>query len=162
MTVQGQLPCKHFSAFNVFVATRCIGAALCLYPSIGRLPITRHYARWHHSLWQWLQSALSFVAVAHPGRRVVNAMPPRLVAGRRIAWRPLVAEPYANGPPLNSWPDRVAVVAYGYDADYSLEPVVMSSTADDKSWIQIASPGDLRQWAASNSVRVHKYNPCFV
>lgn len=64
------------------------------------------------------------------------------------------SQPFTIGQPLQDWPRRVAVVAYGGQADYSQLPLVMSNrAAGPQECMQVAHPSDLRQWANGNMVR---------
>lgn len=61
------------------------------------------------------------------------------------------AQPRATGPSLPAWPQRVAIVPYGFRADYSPIPLLMTNKAAGQ--MPVASPADLQQWAGANSVQ---------
>ena len=79
---------------------------------------------------------------------------------KRAARRPTAERPNANGPPLETWPQRVAVVPYGRYTDYGCDRMMMIHRGSPKGHMAVFSPKDLDRWASANNVRISKYHSC--
>lgn len=86
----------------------------------------------------------------------------------RAVHRPVAKVPFANGPPLEKWPRRVAVVAYGLDQNYGCDDLLMTDShgqtclPGQESQMSVACPADLEKWACANQVRIPKSQMCVV
>ena len=82
---------------------------------------------------------------------------------KRAARRPTAERPNANGPPLDTWPQRVAVVPYGRYSDYGSDMLMMinrGSPPGKSGQMPAFSPQDLERWACANNEHISKYHSC--
>ena len=111
------------------------------------------------------------LAAAPPISPQAQRRPPLQSAMQSIALpcrRPEARAPAINGPPLAQWPDRVAVVAYGYHkaglVDCMADEDWQTEVDPDQPWdgMRAASPADLMNWATANGVWMPKFQKCRV
>ena len=80
-----------------------------------------------------------------------------------LSGRPTAERPKTNGPPLDTWPQRVAVVPYGRYSDYGSDMLMMinrGSPPGESGQMPVFSPQDLERWACANNERISKYHSC--
>ena len=66
----------------------------------------------------------------------------------RAPREPVKKPPVTSGPRRASWPDKVAIVSYGFFKPY-VGPVNLYNY-EEENWVSVDGPAGLAEWAAAN------------